>query len=180
VKRVSGRVCVALAVLLLAACGGDDDGDEATPTTGETAAAAENVRLDQQAWDDYVETRDQARAVNDEAIATFNRCRDLVFTQVPVEQVEECLGTATADVIAEGEKVLAELDGFAADVSGACADATENLRGNVKLYISTVNAIQLDVEGANLPSSNDIDSALAQLGRSRTAAAAFERSCKPV
>ena len=177
--------CALLAGLLLAlvhvACGGDDDDDEAAGTaTADTTAVAANERLDQETWDAYVEQRDEARAVNDEAITTFRRCRDLLGTDVPAERVEECLGSATTDVVTEGQEVLAELDDLAGDVSGACADANEQLSGNIKLYIASVNAIGRGVEQGNLPSSNDVGSSLAQLERSRTAAAAFERACKPV
>ena len=169
-----------LLALVPVACGGDDDDDEAAPTAADTTAVAANERLDQETWDAYVDKRDEARAVNDEAIATFRRCRDLLGTDVPAEQVEECLGTATTDVVTEGREVLAELDDLAGDVSGACADANEQLSGNIKLYISSVNAIGRGVEQGNLPSGNDVGSSLAQLERSRTAAAAFERACKPV
>jgi hypothetical protein len=183
VRRTPNTLRAALVLLALAlvpaACGGDDD-EEATPTNTETAVLAENVRLDEESWDRYVETRDAARATNQQAIVTFRKCRDLLGTDVPAEEVEECLGTAATDVVAEGMDVLAVLDELGTEVSGACADATATLRGNIKLYIATVNAIALDLERSSLPTGQDVGTSLQQLETSQAAAAEFERVCKPV
>jgi hypothetical protein len=169
-------IAVGLALLALAACGGDDD---ATATEAPTVTATANVRFERAAWNEYVKTREKAQTVNERAIKTFRSCRELLFTDVPVERVKNCLATSAEDVVAEGKKVVAVLDDLATDVSGACADATADLSGNVKLYSSTVNAILLSIEQSNLPTSNDIQSSLGRLTASRAAAAAFERTCKP-
>ena len=176
-------ICTALAALalVLAGCGGDDDEDDggAAATTGETVVLAGDGALDQAAWDEYVAVRDEARAVNDAAITTFRRCRELLDTDVPPAQVEECMGTATADVVEEGREVMAFLDGLSVEAGTACADATTQLSGNVKLYTSAVNAIHLTVEESRLPSSQDVDAAQQVLIASRKAAAEFERACAP-
>jgi hypothetical protein len=178
VKRTTAAVCAAIAALALSACGGDDDDEAAAPTV-DTAMLAPDGPLDQASWDEYVVVRDEARAVNDEAVTTFRRCRDLLGTGAPEAQVEECLGTSVQDVVDEGEKVLAVLDGFEDEVGGACAGARTNLHGTVKLYVSTVNAIGLDLERSSLPTANDVDSAVRTLGAARAAQTVFEEECKP-
>ena len=164
--------------LALAACGGDDD-EAADSVATEAAAPAANEPLDAAAWAEYVEARDEARAVNDKAIATFRTCQDLLGTDVPVDRIKECLGNSTADVVSEGRELLAVLDGLAAQASGACQDAAEKLSGNVKLYVSSVNAIGLTVENSTLPTSQDIGSSLAQLETTRDAATEFDHACEP-
>jgi hypothetical protein len=181
-RSVHGRwALLAALVLALSACGGDDDESATSPATAsETATAAGNERLEPDAWAEYVETRDEARAVNEKAIATFRRCRDLLGTEVEAQRVFDCLGTAAEDVVTEGRAVLAVLDGFAEDVSGSCATATSTLHGNVKLYIATVNQIAISVDRSTLPENQVIESALELLAGTRAASARFEDVCKPV
>jgi hypothetical protein len=64
-------------------------------------------------------------------------------------------------------------------VTGACKDANTELNGMVTLYIATVNGIDTQVKNGNVPSSQTLQSALAQLGRTQAAVAAFEQACKP-
>jgi hypothetical protein len=183
VSRRRPPICAALAALalLVAGCGGDDDedGGGAAATAGETIAIAGDGTLDQAAWDEYVAARDEARAVNDEAVATFRRCRDLLGTAVPAAEVEECLGTAAADVVAQGREVMEVLDGLPVEEGSACAAATTQLSGNVKLYTSAVNSIQLTVSNSRLPTSQDVGAATQMLVASREAADEFERACAP-
>jgi hypothetical protein len=180
-RRVSVRlpatvlVLAAGLVLALAGCGGDDDDTEG----GATTAQAANERLSATAWDSYVQTRDQARAVNDAAITKFQACRRLVFTKVPVEQVQMCMAKPTEEVVAESEKVLASIDDVADDAAGACESALDTLNGNVKLYASTIKAIGLSVQRADLPSPNEIDESVRMLGATRAANTAVERACRP-
>jgi hypothetical protein len=180
VKRTTGAICAVLAALALAGCGGDDD-DEAAPTAAETAVLAADEPLDQESWDGYVEARDSAQAVNAEATKAFQRCRDLLATDAgeDVAQVEECLGSAVDDVVDEGEQFLAVLEGIEAEAGGACKGTATNLHGTVKLYVSTVNAIGLDLERESLPTSNDVDSAVSALTAARAAGRAFDKECKP-
>jgi hypothetical protein len=179
VTRTTAAICAAIAALGLAACGGDDDDEAAAPTAADTAMLAADGPLDQESWDEYLAVRDEARAVNDEAVTTFRRCRDLLGTDVPETEVEECLGASVADVVDEGEQVLALLDGFEDEVGGACAGARTNLHGTVKLYVSSVNAIGLDLERSSLPTDNDVDSAVRTLGAARAAQTVFEEECMP-
>ena len=178
--RPAGLALLVVLALLLAACGGDDD-EDATPTAETSAAAqAESVRLEPAAWDEYVERRDQARTVNEEAIATFRRCRDLLSTSADEEKVFTCLGDSAENVVTEGKDVLAYLEDVEQDVAGACATATETLQGNVRIYTATVNQIALSVERSTVPSSQEIDTSLAQLAATQKASAAFDRACRPV
>jgi hypothetical protein len=172
-----GALALAL-VVALAACGGSDD-DAATTGVAETGAAAANVRLDAASWEQYEETRTQARAVNEEAITTFRSCRELVNTQVPADRVQACFGDSVASVVTEGQHVMNVLDELNAEADGACADAGAQLRGNVKIYTATVSGLGRSIEHGTLPSTQEIESALAMLTRSRAAAAGFERACKP-
>jgi hypothetical protein len=184
VQRSTAAVPALLAVLvlLLAGCGGDDDdgGDAAATTPATEQASGGNERLDEDSWLEYEELRDNARTVNDAAVETFRTCRDLTLTTVPQDQVEECLGDSAGKVVDEGRKVLAELDGFAGEVSGACSDALVDLQGNIKQYSSSVLAIQNSVDQSRIPTTDDIDAALSTLTASRAAATKFEAACKPV
>jgi sarcosine oxidase delta subunit len=164
-------------VPVLPACGGDDEASTAAQT--EAAAAPADARLEPAAWDEYVALRDEARTVNEKAIERFRACRRLVFSNVPSQQVEDCLAGAAHDVVDEGEDVIAFLDGVAQDVGGACAGARTNLRGNVKIYIATVNQIALSIDRMNLPTTQMIESSLGRLASTRAASSAFERACKP-
>jgi hypothetical protein len=179
-SRAAAGVLLACA---LAGCGGDDEETGATTaTTGAQAGSMqpENKRLSQAGWEEYVTTRDQAQAVNEAAIKTFRSCRKLVGTSVAVEKVEKCFGTATVDVVDESEKVIATLDRLAGETAGACSKAGDTLAGYVKLYASSVQAIGLGIQRADLPSPNDFDNTLEVLRGTRAANAAFERACKPV
>jgi hypothetical protein len=183
VQRSTAAVPALLAVLvlLLAGCGGDDDdGDAAATTPGTEEVSGTNERLDEESWAEYEELRTSARTVNDTAVETFRTCRDLVATTVPQDQVQECLGDSAGQVVEEGRKVLAELDGFAGEVGGACSDALVDLQGNIKLYSSSVLAIQNNVDQSRIPTTEDIDAALSSLTASRAAATKFEAACKPV
>jgi hypothetical protein len=167
-------------VLALAACGGSDDGSDDAATTGaaETTAAATNVRLDPASWNRYQETRKNARAVNEKAIKTFQSCRQLVLSSVPAEKVQACLGDSVDSVVAEGKHVMGVLDDLKV-AGGACADASDDLHGNVKLYTATVNGIGQSVEQGSVPTTDEIESAMGLLTASRAAAAEYERACKP-
>jgi hypothetical protein len=180
-RRRTGIAGLALvtAMFVLPACGGDDDTDTAAAGGTETAAATGNVRLEPAAWDEYVAVRDEARAVNETAIETFRRCRTLLGSNVPADQVYDCLGTAAEDVVREGQEVLTFLDGLGEDVGGACAQATANLHGNVKIYIATVNQTAISVDRNELPSGQAMDSSQRQLIATRAASTQFEKACKP-
>jgi hypothetical protein len=177
----TGFAVLALAsvLLVLSACGGDDDDSDTAAAPAETSTTAGNERLDAAAWDEYVALRDQARAVNQKAIATFRRCRTLLGSNVPAQQVFDCLGTAATDVVDEGREVLAYLEGLGGDVSGACAQATTTLHGNVKIYIATVNQIAISADRNELPEGQMVDSSLAQLTRTRSASSQFDTACQP-
>jgi hypothetical protein len=182
------RTCVLAALVVLtigvAGCGGDDDDGaaEATPATPATTAAkaAPNERLDQESWDEYVAARDSAKEVNDKAVTTFRGCRNLLGTGADAEKVQTCLGDSASSVVDEGQKLRAVLGGFSTEVGGACADALEQLDGNVKLYISSVNAIALGIEHADLPTPQAVGNSTAQLARTQAEAAKFDAACKPV
>jgi hypothetical protein len=183
--RWTFAMCALFAGLALAvsACGGDGSSSATTATTAttaaETTASGGSERLDQASWDTYVATRTSAQAVNQKAIKTFRKCKSLVLSSVSQEKVQTCMSTSAADVVTEGRKVQAVLNGFSGQVTGACKDANTELNGMVTLYIATVNGIDTQVKNGNVPSSQTLQSALAQLGRTQAAVAAFEQACKP-
>jgi len=178
--RILSAAVVALALVpALAACGGSDDDEATTGAAGTAAAPEENVRLDPASWAEYEKTRAKARAVNEEAIKTFRECRELVNTSVPVERVQACFGDSVVSIVTEGQHVMSVLEELNEDVAGACEFAGTQLHGNVKIYTATVSGLGRSIESGTLPTTQDIGSALAQLTRSRAAAARYESACKP-
>jgi hypothetical protein len=169
---------VLIAIVLVAAagvagCGGGDDAD--TTTTGTTVA--DNVRLSSQSWDTYTAARDQAQQVNQAAIKTFAKCRDLLAKNVGSERIEECFGTTTRDVVAQGQQFLSTLEGFEDLVGGACAKALTDYAGTVKLYVASVNGLTSGDQPS--PSAVQVDEASGALVRARAAGQVFEAACKP-
>jgi hypothetical protein len=176
------RTAIALLALVgafaLGGCGGDDD--SGSSTTAETPTQAENERLSQESWETYEAAASKARTVNNASIAVFRKCRNLTGTP-DSQAVETCLGTSTSNVVTEGKKVLATLDGLEQEAGGACATATANLAGSIKLYVASVNAIGVAVDSGSVATSQAaIDNAVEGLGVARDARAPFEAACKPV
>jgi hypothetical protein len=171
----ASRLLIAVALLAaVAGCGGDDAAD--TTTAGTTVA--ENVRLSATSWNTYTAARDQAQQVNQAAVKTFAKCRDLLAKNVGSERIEECFGTTTRDVVAQGTQFLSTLEGFEDQVGGACAKALTDYAGVVKLYLASVNGLTSGDQPS--PSAVQVDEASGALVRARTAGRAFEVACKPV
>ena len=166
------------AVFTLAGCGGGDDNgdDNAEPPTVTTAQTA-NVRLSASSWQTYETELAQAQKVNQAAIKTFSKCRDLLAQNVGSEKIQQCFGTTTSDVVTEGQKFLTTLEGFEDEVGGACAKAQTDYAGLVKLYIASVNALSSGDETS--PSAVQVDEASGALVRARGAGQAFQAACKP-
>ena len=181
VRRATPVLALAVgAAIALSGCGGSDDEDAGGTTTvpaGTTTAAAENQRLSSASWSEYVTARDQAQAVNQKAITTFSKCSDLLARNVGSEQIQQCFGTTTTDVVTEGQEFLTTLEGFEDEVGGACAKALTDYAGNVKLYISSVNA--LTSGDTPSPAPAQVDEASGALVRARASGTAFEAACKP-
>jgi hypothetical protein len=169
----ASRLLIAVALLAaVAGCGGDDAAD--TTTAGTTVA--ENVRLSATSWNTYTAARDQAQQVNQAAVKTFAKCRDLLAKNVGSERIEECFGTTTRDVVAQGTQFLSTLEGFEDQVGGACAKALTDY-AVVKLYLASVNGLTSGDQPS--PSAVQVDEASGALVRARTAGRAFEVACKP-
>ena len=174
---------VALPVIGLAGCGGSSDEsggtttEAATTAPATTAAAGGNERLSQASWDEYVHARDEAQQVNQKAIKTFAKCRDLIVRNMQSQQIQQCFGTTTSDVVAAGQKFLATLSGFDDEVGGACKKALTNGEGYVKLYVSSVNA--LATSESSTPNQTQVDAAQSALKDARAAGVAFAAACKP-
>jgi hypothetical protein len=174
------------AAFVLAGCGGSSGGESATTTAAATTAPSsagggggKNGRLSQAQWAEYSAVLANAQKVNRPAIATFSRCRRLIASNQNPEQVSACLGKSTSAVVTTGKQTLTELEKVTAGTSGACAKAGQQLTGNVKLYVATVQSIQTTVSQGKAPTTQSIDMALSQLGRARASNAAFEAACKP-
>jgi hypothetical protein len=171
------------ATLVLAACGGSgssSSGNSAAATTTGAGSPATSERLDQATWARLVQIRSSAQAVNQKSIATFRRCKSLVLSNVSQQKVQACMSTSASDVVREGRKVQAALADVTSMTTGACKTAATDLGGNVTLYIATVNGIDELVKSGNVPSSQRLGSALAQLGRTRALFPPFEQACKPL
>jgi hypothetical protein len=175
VRGVRARhLLVATALLVaLAGCGGDDEAQPPTVTIGDTG----NVRLSASSWETYEAALAEAQKVNQAAITTFAKCRDLLTQNVASEQIEQCFGTTTSEVVQEGQEFQATLEGFESEVSGACAKALTDYAGLVKLYVASVNALSTGEESS--PSQTQVDQASGALARTRNAERAFEDACKP-
>jgi hypothetical protein len=173
------RLLLAVALLVaVAGCGGDDEASTTATTAATTTASAGNDRLSATSWATYETALAQAQKVNQTAIATFAKCRDLLARDVASEQVEQCFGTTTLDVVSQGQQFLTTLDVFKEDAGGACEKALTDYAGLVNLYIASVNG--LTSGDSPSPSQTQVDQASGALVRSRTAARAFEAACKPV
>ena len=124
------------AAIALSGCGGSDDEDAGGTTTapaGTTTAAAENKRLSSASWSEYVTARDQAQAVNQKAITTFSKCSDLLARNVGSEQIQQCFGTTTTDVVTEGQEFLTTL---AANLGGAPYHDSEMEREAAEMWLT--------------------------------------------
>jgi hypothetical protein len=180
-------VFAALLLLAAAGCGGgSDDGDSSSSTTTTTesttttgSSGARNERLTEEQWSQYEELKSQAQTVNQSAIKTFQKCRVLINQGASSQQVETCFGDSTSSVVEEGQKLLPVFEAFGQTVNGACSTATGNAYNGIKLYISSVNALDLASQGGNVPEINDVDTAKRTLVATRAQIAAFETACKP-
>ena len=178
---MQGRPLVLAIALLVsvAGCGGDDDESASTTATTATTTTANagDDRLSATSWATYETELAKVQKVNQAAIATFSKCRDLLARDVGSEQIEQCFGTTTLDVVAEGQQFLTTLAVFEEDAGGACEKALINYSGNVKLYIASVNGLTSGDQPS--PSAVQVDQASGALVRARGAGQAFEAACKP-
>jgi hypothetical protein len=178
-------VFAVLLLLAAAGCGGSDDGDSSTTTTTEStttetgSTGARNERLTEEQWSQYEELKSQAQTVNQSAIKTFQKCRVLINQGASSEKVETCFGDSTSSVVDEGQKLLPVFEAFGQTVKGACSTATGNAYNGIKLYISSVNALDLASQGGNVPEINDVDTAKRALVATQADIAKFETACKP-
>jgi hypothetical protein len=172
------------AAVALAGCGGS--GDEADATTSDpdeavTSTAEGNTRLSAASWATYEEAGARARKANRSATAVFRRCADKVPTSPDADAVAACMGGAAGTVVDEGRRLLETLDALEQEVSGACASALANLSGNVKLYVSSVSALESSVENDQTAGmQGQIDDSLDVLAQARTAQGSVTAACKPV
>ena len=181
--RVAPFSVLAAAALALAGCGGSSsssNGNSAAAPTTTAGAPATSERMDQATWARWGQIRTSAQTVNQKAIATFRKCKSLVLSNVSQQKVQACMSDSASSVVTEGRKVQAALADVSSSTTGACKTAATDLGGNVTLYIATVNGIDKAVTAGNVPSSQRLDSALAQLGRTRALVPPFEQACKPL
>ena len=76
--------------------------------------------------------------------------------------------------------MLATLDDLDDEAGGACKSAIDKLDGNIRLYTSSIQGIELSAQRGELPTSVEIDGATEVLSGARAANADVERDCKPV
>jgi hypothetical protein len=172
------------AALVLAGCGGSSKNESAATTTTTAAttsptAGGKNGRLTPAQWAEYSAVIAKAQKVNRPAVATFSRCRKLIVSNQNAQQVSACLGKSTSAVVTTGKQTLTELEKVTAGTSGACAKAGQQLKGYVKLYVASVQAIQTAISQNSVLSTQSIDQAVAALNHARAANVAFEAACKP-
>jgi len=166
-------------LVAVAGCGGDNEGGSTTEATtaATTTPSGANVRLSEQSWATYETELAKAQKVNQAAVKTFAKCRQLLARNVASEQVQQCFGTTTLDVVSQGQQFLTTLEGFEDMVGGACEKALTDYSGLVKLYIASVNGLTSGDQPS--PSAVQVDQASGALVRARAAGQAFQAACKP-
>jgi hypothetical protein len=167
-----------VAVVALAGCGGSDNEAATTEQTATTPVAA-NKRLSQASWGTYTTAATEAKKVNQAAIKTFSKCRDLIVRHMQSQQIQQCFGDSTSSVVTEGKKFLTTLEGFDSEVGGDCAKALTDYQGNVKLYLASVNALDTGLDSNTPPDATQVDQAQGALVRARASSTAFDAACKP-
>jgi hypothetical protein len=179
-----GGAAAAAAVLLAlaAGCGGSGSSEGTTTTTAAQAPAqTQSARLSPASWAAYVQKRAKAQAVNNTAIKTFATCRHLIYSSVPAERIQACLGNSTSVVVRTGKSALATLNSLSDQTEGACAASVTQFAGHVKLYIASVQALGVAVSGDQPASEQSaIDNSLEALKGTKASRLAFERACRPV
>ena len=179
----------AAAVTIAAGCGGsssDSSGSTestttAPATTGGTANA--HARLTQDQWSSAQASRTAFRKALANAQATTTKCLHGAkspeeFQNIPATQA--CVG----DVFTELQKAAGDskdvLEGFVGTVSGACAQALNDLIGAVGLYQASAAEMQRTIDSPTLAgypaASQDLQSAFAS-GQAKVTA--FEKDCAP-
>jgi ABC-type Fe3+-hydroxamate transport system substrate-binding protein len=176
---VGASLPIVLSLLVLAGCGGSSSSESSTSTASATTAGGQNTRLSQAQWNEFKTVQDKARTVNTAAIATFSRCRSIVVSAKDSSKVEACIGKSTSAVVTTGKQTLSELDKLTANTSGACAKASEDLTGYVKLYVASVQALDTSMTQNTVPSTTSIDQATTALKDARASNVAFQAACKP-
>lgn len=170
-----------VSALALAGCGGSSSssGETSGSTTASTSTGGKNTRLSQASWNEYTAVAVKARSVNNPAIATFSRCRSVAVSAQDPDKVKACLGNSTSSVVTTGKQTLTELDKITSEATGACAKASQQLTGYVKIYVASVETVQTSVAQETLPSTASIDNASTALKHARAANTAFVAACKP-
>ncbi|HEU5211886.1 MAG TPA: hypothetical protein VFU10_03885 [Gaiellaceae bacterium] len=186
-------LCAAMAgalVLAAVACGGSSSSSDTTSTTTTTTEAMTTAssggggaggKLSASEWAALQQSAAQARSVNQKAIATFQKCRKLIAQQnYTNSSIQNCFGTTTTDVVHAGQALNADLATAQKSASGACAEALGRTQSQVTLYISSVNALGLGAQNVSqVPTTDDIDSTLAQLKQAQTTAKTIAPACAP-
>lgn len=177
-------------VLAAVACGGSSSSSDTTSTTTTTTEAMTTAssggggaggKLSASEWAALQQSAAQARSVNQKAIATFQKCRKLIAQQnYTNSSIQNCFGTTTTDVVHAGQALNADLATAQKSASGACAEALGRTQSQVTLYISSVNALGLGAQNVSqVPTTDDIDSTLAQLKQAQTTAKTIAPACAP-
>jgi hypothetical protein len=110
----------------------------------------------------------------------LSRCRDVAASATDLDKVKACIGKSTSSVVTTGKQTLTELDKLTAETSGACAKASEDLTGYVKLYVASVQALETSMSQNTVPGAQSIDQAVSALQHARASTPAFDAACKPL
>lgn len=174
--------CAAVILLAAAGCGGGDDGDASsasTTTTTTTSGSAGNEPLSQAAWDEFSQELEKAQSINQQAVKTFNKCEQVIENKQNQEAVQKCFGNSTSSVVNEGKTFLTDIQKAQQQATGACAQAAGELYSQVRFYVSSVNALDLSLQGATAPTTQSVEAAKSSLVKARAAGTTFEQACKP-
>jgi len=148
-----------------------------------STASAATPRLSKAQWAAYVKVHTPYVAQTAKTVATFRKCRSGTAYTSYMKAFAACLGTAPAKEDAATKAVYLTLLPFQGKVSGACAKSLgANLQAlyfwrsvvigierAVKIVSSNVATVEGQVQNGQLAAQ-----------KANTAAAAFERNCKPL
>ena len=148
-----------------------------------TAASAAPQRLSKAQWAAYVKAHTPYVTQTAKTVAVFRKCRSSTAYTSYMKAFAACLGTAPAKEDAATKALYLTLLRFQGKTSGACATSLGPYLQALYFWRSVVLGIERAVK---IVSSNvatvegQVQNGQLAARKANTAAAAFERNCKPL
>jgi hypothetical protein len=164
---------VAALILLATGCGGGDEGSNGS--SSETVVQDE--RLTQATWDEYEADEAAYEGTMKKSLAAFEDCEK---TAAASGDLGGCVGEDVEAALTATEGLDETLLSLEQSVAGECADALTEYAGGIKIYASTLSALESVVDSGSPP---EVAAAVddVQTGRENALASAeaFRRACRP-